>query len=732
VWIGARSGANRLAGVLLPLAVDSSAWNSGLGRASRSLNAFAGGLRIAGFRLALVTAPLVAASAAVFKFSTDFESAMTGVRKTVNPTVKQFDLLNKGILEMSKIIPIPAVELARITQLAGQFGINTENLLDFTEALGKLSIAAEDLPTEEAAIGLARFISLTDAGQKDVEKLASIIAVLGDKLATSESRILDFAVRIAASGTIVGVASEEILALGGAFSALVSGVERSSTAVERSFGELKTALAEGGKELELFAFVASKSGKVTREEFAKTLQQDAGKAIEAFIGGLKAIEDEGGNSIKVLKDLGLGNIRTRQSFLSAAVGASTFGKAMQLARDEAKLFEEGNRDQSKLQQEFANRLQDTQARLILLANNIKAAAVILGGSFLPLIKQGITFAIGFVGVLEDLAKQFAALPEATRSTVLQFSTWLFVAGPLLIALGTIIATVVALSSVILPLGLGVVALLGTWKAFTGESLDLGSALLFLFEAIVEGIAIVRDFDSGIQLLLIDFLKLVKVTAFYNEAMLEIVSGGKLVTPTIERINTLIKGLQVQAAGGIAKTVKFQQSLGKLKDRVTDLAARLKQGADGFGEFEDIIDEATSTLDKIKKELAATAKNAKKVGEEIAGAGDAADMAVGKLSTAAEQISKSFGELTKENLAQGVLNFIKGVTDALKKGEISKPFREKFLKDFETLWKGLEDQPEVRAALAEFAENSGILIGGIMPAAMAKEFADQFATPIWIS
>ncbi|MHA2069972.1 MAG: phage tail tape measure protein, partial [Candidatus Thorarchaeota archaeon] len=658
---------NRLAGVLLPLAVDSSAWNSGLGRASRSLNAFAGGLRIAGFRLALVTAPLAAASAAVFKFSvtaplaaasaavfkfsTDFETAMTGVRKTVDPTVKQFDLLNKGILEMSKIIPLPAVELARITQLAGQFGIETEHLFEFTEALAKLSIAAQDLPTDEAAISLARFIELTGSAQTEVTKFASIIALLGDNLATDEGRILDFSTRIAASGNVAGVAAEDILALGGAFSALVSGVERSSTAVERSFGELKTALVEGGKDLETFAFVASKSGKVTREEFAKTLQEDAGKAIQAFVEGIGALDRSGGNAIKMLKDLGLGNIRTRQSFLAASVGTNTFSKAMRLATEEAELFEKGMGDQGKLQREFELRLEDTQAKLTLLPNNIKAAAVILGGSFLPLIKQGITFAIGFVSVLEDLARQFAALPESTRATVLQFSAWLFVAGPLLIALGTIIATIVSLASVLVPLGLGVAAVVLGWKAWSGETPDLADGLLIVF---VELIDVFNKLERLFTTIVLALFKIQKASLDASIWM------GKLAGTNISLAQSMSGTLEIAIRdleqrmfkSGVA-SMDLRKDLDKVRGTIVDLAARVKQGAGGFGDFEDILDEATATLDKIKKEMAATAKNAKDVGEEIAGAGNAAGDAAKKFQTFGDTIKVILDEKTAEKFIEEI-------------------------------------------------------------------------------
>lgn len=71
----------------------------------------------------------------------DFESAFAGVRKTVDATEEQFAELEDRLRDMAKNKPQTAVELAEIAEAAGQLGIHTENIAEFTDVMADLKVA---------------------------------------------------------------------------------------------------------------------------------------------------------------------------------------------------------------------------------------------------------------------------------------------------------------------------------------------------------------------------------------------------------------------------------------------------------------------------------------------------------------------------------------------------------------------------------------------------------------
>lgn len=125
-----------------------------------------------------VTAPIMAAAAYSSKAAMDFESAFAGVRKTVDATEEKFAELEQGVRDMAKELPASAVEIANVAESAGQLGIQTDNILDFSKAMIDLG-EATNLSANEAASSLAQFANITQMSQKDFDKLGSVIVDLG-------------------------------------------------------------------------------------------------------------------------------------------------------------------------------------------------------------------------------------------------------------------------------------------------------------------------------------------------------------------------------------------------------------------------------------------------------------------------------------------------------------------------------------------------------------------------
>lgn len=125
-----------------------------------------------------VTAPLTAMGAGAFKAAVDFESAFAGVKKTVDTSAEGFAVLEKGIRDMAKELPVSANNIAEVAESAGQLGIAEENILGFTKTIIDLG-ESTNLTREQAATEFARFANIVQMPQDSFDRLGSSVVALG-------------------------------------------------------------------------------------------------------------------------------------------------------------------------------------------------------------------------------------------------------------------------------------------------------------------------------------------------------------------------------------------------------------------------------------------------------------------------------------------------------------------------------------------------------------------------
>lgn len=125
-----------------------------------------------------VTLPIIAGAAGSVKAFSDMETAMRGVSKTTDLTETEFEAMQKAILNMSREMPVAATEIASVAEVAGQLGIEKDNLLDFTETMVMLGTST-NMSSEEAATALARLANITGMPQTEFDRLGSTVVDLG-------------------------------------------------------------------------------------------------------------------------------------------------------------------------------------------------------------------------------------------------------------------------------------------------------------------------------------------------------------------------------------------------------------------------------------------------------------------------------------------------------------------------------------------------------------------------
>ena len=367
-----------------------------------------------------VTLPVVAMGALSVKAASDWESAFAGVRKTVNATEPQFAMLDQTLRNMSMRIPVSASELAGIAEAAGQLGIQTKNIAGFTRVMADLGVAT-NLTSQDAAMSLAKFANVTQMPQSQFDRLGSVIVDLGNKMATTESEIVEMGTRFAGTGKLVGLSQSQIMSFAATLSSLNIKAESGGTALVQSFTEMNTAVMDGGEALQGWAKVAGMSAG----QFSQAFKKDAAGAMVAFTEGLDKLKKGGGNVSAALDELGLTGIRVQNALIATAGAGDLLRKSLGLGK---KAWQENN----ALSEEARKRYKTFQSRLQIFKNTMTNLGIVIGNTLLPPLTKFVTW---LAPKLQSAAKRFQGLSESMKRTIFIGIGLLAIAGPLIWMLG---------------------------------------------------------------------------------------------------------------------------------------------------------------------------------------------------------------------------------------------------------------------------------------------------------
>ena len=331
------------------------------------------------------------------KASIEFESAFAGVEKNVDGTEEQLSALRQGILDMK--IPASTTEIAAVAEAAGQLGIATDDVLDFTRVMIDLG-EATNLSSDEAASSLAKFANITGTTADEYSRLGSTIVDLGNNFATTERDIVEMGTRLASAGTIAGLSEQDILALSTAMSSVGIQAEAGGTAMTQTLSAISKAVSDGGDDLKTFAKVAG----VSADEFAKMWSDDPITAIQGFIGGLGDMNANGEDVLAVLDELGLSGIRQSNMLQSLALASGVLGDAVTTANN---AWEEN----VALSNEASKRYETTESQMKILRNGLNNLAISIGDILLPIINK-------IVGGLQNAIDWFSNLDDGVKKTIL--------------------------------------------------------------------------------------------------------------------------------------------------------------------------------------------------------------------------------------------------------------------------------------------------------------------------
>jgi TP901 family phage tail tape measure protein len=419
---------------------------------------------------AVVTAGLAVAG----KAAMDWESAFTGVRKTVDGSPEEIAKLEAEMRNLARTLPATHEEIAGVAEAAGQLGIKRADIVGFTKVMIDLGNTT-NLTAEDAATGLAKLSNIMGTSSSDADRLGSALVALGNDGASTEADILAMALRIAGAGRQIGLTEAQVLGFASALSSVGIEAEAGGSSISRVMISIEQAVRAGGKAVTGFSDVAGMSAG----QFTKAYKDDAGAAIAAFIAGLNRMQKAGGDVFGVLDRLGFGEILVRDALLRTAGASDMLTKSLKVGTS---AWAENN----ALTEEANKRYETSASKLQVAGNQIKDTLIDVGAAIAPIAVAGAQ-AIG------DMVNAFRNLPGPVQEVV----TWVGVAtavvgvfgGAALIAVPKLLVFRETMRSLI-DVGGGMSGALGKFGLFMtgpwGAAIGIGTTLLGLFGVAVGG------------------------------------------------------------------------------------------------------------------------------------------------------------------------------------------------------------------------------------------------------
>jgi len=557
------------------LILDTSNWDAGIKKAqgqigtlekstAKSVKNIGSSVKTLGKVAVGIGAAATVALVGIAKIGIEFESTFAGVRKTVELSEEGFKQLALNIRGMAKDIPITTSKLNRIGEIAGQLGVEgVEDLSKFIEVIAGIGIAT-DLTEEAAAVSFARIANIMQEPIDNVDRMGASITDVGNKFATSEPLITDFAERIAGAGKIAGLTTADLFGISAAFSSVGVQAERGGTAVSKTLFKMTEAVTNGTDELATFADVAG----LSMEEFSALFEKDAVGAFDAFILGLGEVGIEG---VALLDELGLGDQRLLQSFISVAGAGGLMTDAIDTANvawgENTALIEESNK-----------RYETTESRLKIVLGNIKDVGVELWDTMKP----------ALVAVLEailPLIEKFAEFAEKNPKLIL-----------IMLGLAAVFGVIIAVALILAPIITAIIAIVG---ALGASGLLIVGVLLVVVNAFLLIVAVIAAVvAAGVWL----YKNWDKVKAFMLKvwiAVLEAWSSAR--TKILEFVNKLVTGVKnyLSKVKLDIETALLNVWIGILnkwasaRDKILEIAGKVKTGI--INGFNAVVEFLTVTL-----------------------------------------------------------------------------------------------------------------------------------------
>ena len=326
-----------------------------------------------------------------------FESKMADIRKVVDglDDKKAFAQMSDDILTLSTQLPMAAEGIAEIVAAGGQAGIARSDLMQFANDAVKMGVAF-DTTAEESGQMMAQWRTAFKLTQDDVVVLADKINYLGNTGPANAAKISEIVTRIGPLGSVAGVASGEIAAMGATIAGMGVESEIASTGIKNFMLSLTAGNSATKAQKQALAFL-----KLNPKQLAEDMQKDSRGAMLKVLDSLAKVPKA--------KQAAVMNALFGKESLSAIAPLLT---NLDLLRTNFNRVADAQEYGGSMQKEYASRAATTENQLVLLKNSVNAISVTLGDTFLPAVNEA---AKAVMPYLEQLRAFVRANPELVQS-----------------------------------------------------------------------------------------------------------------------------------------------------------------------------------------------------------------------------------------------------------------------------------------------------------------------------
>src|SRR5690625_2095236 len=268
----------------------------------------------------------VGAAAVSVSMSRDFADVIRTTEAFRDVTGQSVKSMREDFEDLYSSMPVDWGDLTRIGEMAGQMGIASNEVADFTETVTRFS-ASTDVTVDAAATTMGRLSELLNVTSDEYDNLASSILAVGVNSVATESQIAETSQQIAGIAGTAGLSADEVIGLSAALASIGTPPELSRGIVTRLFTNLMEATNEGGQRLEVFAETAQMSAS----QFKDAWERDAAGALQAVMQGLGEVEES--QAIERLKDLGIQQVRDIPAVLKLSQNYELLAQSMGVAAD---------------------------------------------------------------------------------------------------------------------------------------------------------------------------------------------------------------------------------------------------------------------------------------------------------------------------------------------------------------------------------------------------------------
>ena len=334
-----------------------------------------------------------------------YESTMAEVAKVVdelkddngNFTV-HYDEMKSGLKDMTTLIPMEFEDAGAIAAAFGQSGVtSTPEIINYTEDAAKMAIAF-DSDAKQSGEWMATWKQAFNLAENEIVNLADQLNYLSNNTNATAADLAGIVTRVGSLGGMAGVNTSSVAAMADVL--VATGVDDDSAATSLRNMFLKWTAGSAATKSE--AGVMAKLG-LDPVEFAKSMQDNSIEAIEDFFSRIKVLPQEQQISL-------MGQYFGKRAVESATKIAQNI-PMLEQNLDWIKTKDENGQYvwQGSMENEYLTR-SDTAENSIQLAKNAwRNLRESFGEAFLPVVKQGADWFVGFAKEVEANAPLIAGV-----------------------------------------------------------------------------------------------------------------------------------------------------------------------------------------------------------------------------------------------------------------------------------------------------------------------------------